>query len=406
MPSFHGLRIDISDAISSVSQTNIRGTDISEYVQGIEWHESLITGTMSIRLELLPKTINELEDLCYSDTTRAIRMTTTKDGVEKSTDWRMFKVENAGLYYRGSAPVVKLEVISLVDNLKETDRWCAYTEENVSTILAKIAQRNNLVFDQERAQLSQKGTWFQCGETDWHFIQRIRHQILTTNTQKNVWFYVENQKLITKTIEYSDPAVRNYGIGSGDDRLEDINFRFNGSAEDNGACTLSVIGFDLETKQTVLYTVPDSAVPTLSGRLPREYGSSRKHIVTTDYEITTATAKWIEETSKYFSFNISLPGDVGIGLCDIISVSAVDPDGKESACNGRYPVYEILHIYSANPGENYGLSTYIGGFRKSFNFGNIFATGSNLSGITNIDAYDITNNTENAYSVLTAISLD
>jgi len=370
--------------------------DLTEKVTALTIKDSLLTGTMDWKLELQAKKLNDEEDFMFETGTRELRFSFTRDKKEISTGWKLVTINKSSLFYTGSLPLIKVWGSTLASEMREVARWRSFIGADVAEILGEIAHKYGL---KTKTDVTTRGTWYQLGEDDWTFLRRICQEIVSPSGHRAVWLYVDNKTLSLEPLQFSKPAVRSFGIGTSDDRLDSVEFRAYGREIDFlGGASAVLKGFDIQNKRFLEVSIGDSVIPNLAGRLPRPFTSGRRFFIYSGQDnaslIEEGLAHWVMTTSRYFSFQGSLSGDMTLKPGDIVDLKIIDPDKTTSVLNGKYPVYEVVHTYRTVPVQGAGgaqtsepLNTMIGGFRRTFNYGANKAGGANLSRLTSIDKY-------------------
>jgi hypothetical protein len=371
--------------------------NITARVYSLSLQDSLLFGDIRWRMELLGTQVNSEEETIFGGGNLALRLSQNRDGVEQTTGWRLVTIRNSGLYYQGSTPLFFIEGEGMSSLMKQKDRWRAFKDETANTVFDRIANEYGLIPD--IAPITTLGTWYQLGETDWDFLQSVKKEIVSATGQQAMYLQVHNKALRLKAIKFDQPVVRSYGIGTIDDRAEEIEFKSNSRLIDRaGGSLLRVVGFDIDNKRAISIVPPTSVLPSLAGKLSLPYGSGVKRKMSTLQNSADVTSEainmWTDQASKYFSCNVSGIGDVNLKVGDIMNVQAVDPSGETSAMNGKYPIYEVIHKYNAvnrmvgnQVVEEAGITSHIGGYRRSFHYGNEVVDGANRSKVVSRDNY-------------------
>lgn len=414
MPRVYNVRFFIK-SFSTNTNTNFVGTEITDRVIAYCSKQSLFMGRMKWRMVLQSVTVNSEEDLMFDQGVRQIKITQERDGVEQSTGWITIVVEKSMFQYNGGKPYVIVEGSDRSVFLRSgNDLWNAYINRTASDVFSEIALRNRLVPSVK--QTAGVGTWYQTGESDWELAKQLRAESITAEGQRNAYFYIENEVLRYGNIDYAKPAVRRYVLGSGDDRVEGINYSANiKEAEYDGSNFLTTSNFDVMSKQ--YNTIPsfDSNVPSLGNTLPNVFGSSKKYQTIPQQNFndlfSIANRSWMEKTLQNFSCVLEVIGDVALRLGDIVEAGIVGPNGGLSSFNGRYPIFEIKQEYYTygllqkvvdDLKQKDGLSTKILCYRRTFNYGSIAATGANYSSVNTIDDYSVDNIPKENATIITA----
>ncbi len=369
--------------------------DITDKVYAFSVHESLLTGDLTWSIEILAESINSEEELIFGGGNLSLRISQVQDNIEQSTGWRMITIREASLFYYGETPVIKIEGNGLSNLLKQKVRWRSFVRVPVESVFREIANRYGLTL--KVSPTNRIGTWYQLGVDDWTFLNEVIKEVTASTGQRALWVRMHNNTINIQAIEYSNPVSRSFGIGSQDDRVEEIKFKFYGREIDYlGGSLLQVLGFDIKNKQSISVIPSPTVLPVLAGKMPRKYGSgSRREFSTlqSPIEVTSsAINKWTERTSRYFAFHANMVGDMSLQVGSIIDIKAVDSDGSTSSMNGKYPVYETLHQYETGKetGEGFvppSMTTFIGGYRRTFHYGNDPAQGANFSRVISQDQY-------------------
>lgn len=382
-PRIANVRVEISQIQGDASKIrNIKAdpstaVDVTYKTRNFWYRESLLTGLVDWQLTLNADFLPSEEEFIYGKGARAIRLSLNRDGIEQTNGWKLVTVKGSSLTYEGSRPVVKIVGGSLAEQLRRPIKWRSFSSVPATSVLLRIADENGFIL--RNTPIPKTGTWYQLGTDDWSFLQYFIREVGAGSSTRKLWAFVNNQYLDVKAIDYSRPVVKSIGIGSDDDLAREVCFRYHGSETDYaGGSALNIRGFDIANKRYISASPPDNSIPSLAGRLPVAYASSRRRFFSTlqsaDLLLDEATAKWAEETTKYFSVQVKMLGDLSVELGKLIEVKVIDPDGKASAMNGKYPVFEIFQQL-----EEGDLTTHVGGFRRTLHFGDISTSGANFS---------------------------
>jgi hypothetical protein len=341
-------------------------------------------------MELVADSLTSDEDLMFDDRNLALRISTEQDGKETTSGWRHCLVERSSLYYSGTHPIIRLEGNSLAPLLKQKQKWRVFTNRSPGEIVRSIAPEYGMI---AQTPDMDKGTWQQLGEHDWSFLRSILEETSPAFGQKRGWLVVDGKTLKILTLNYAAPVVRSFLVGRGDDRSAAIKFVCHGRAvEEDGGSKLRIHGFNILGKHSLLYTPPDAVIPVLTRALLHPYGTGFQEYSTSLQTVREVQAQakrqWVERTSSYFSFQLSVLGDVRLRAGDMIEVIASDT-GVSSSLGGKYPIYEVQHIYAHAATKNHpvGVTTHLGGFRRTFLYGDIKAQGIGHDRVISEDTY-------------------
>ncbi len=370
-----------------------RAQDITERVHRFRYTESLISGETPWVLELIATNLGSEENLLLDDRNLAFRISLTCGTANQTTGWRLVRVAQSYLFYRGSVPVIHLEGSSLVYDMKTQARWRSFVNVPIQTVFKTIA--NEYGMRVRIPEIEFNGTWYQCGENDWEFLRAIVKEIPIAFGQRRGWLFLDNRVLELRVLNYSKATVRRLALGEGDDRSNQIKLQYFGrEAEQAGSSEVNYHGFDIRNATSIEYTPPDSIAPVLSGKLPRKFGAAYHQVSvplqTKEQVAAFAVSDWSENTAQQFGAHINLVGDVGIRPGDLVDITVTDPDGRSSSLGGKYPVWEVMHNYDALPNsKEKGFSTHLACFRRTSLFGQDVATGTNFSRSATIDRYSV-----------------
>jgi len=396
----------IQSTIIEILQDN-KARDITDTVVSMVFKESLLTGKTTWELVLFADNLEAEEPLMFAKDTISLRITVTRNSIEQTTGWRILTVLSSSVFYQGSTSAVRIKGSDYSAILKTEPRWRAFNNVNAVEIFSEIASENGLIFPSEA--ISTIGTWLPLGETDWNFLRSVTEEIVMTAGQRHAWLFINNRTMELKTIGYSERPIRSFSIGGGDDRASNMKLSYNDEVK-----SFRSVGFDSRTKSAISHEPPEEVLPILAGR---KVNSKTARSVFSRSPLDSAltvgdesTLDWADITSKHFPFQVSLVGDVGIRLGNLIDVTAVDPTGESSSLNGKYPVYEIVHLYKARAEKeddtDVDLSTHIGGFRRTFHYGSDSAEGSNFSNIKSRDDYTVFSPQKEDKTVLVSEALE
>jgi len=381
------LQIEVSQNFPVPAGSDINLTD---WVHTMSWQESLLTGDLMLNLSFLSTSLNRDEDLVFANTLKAIRVSQVRNGIAQSTGWRPIFTRKAQLYYDGSSPAISIVAYGLSSLMQDLARWRAFVNVPAVNIFTTIAQEYGFTLNATQ-DIPGEYTWYCLGETDWDFLRSVVGTMDATARKQAVFVMLFGRTLQIKPIDYGQPVVRKFGVGY-DDRAEEIEYKYHGIDVDaQGGDRLITSRFDIATKTAFTEEPETTALPVLAGKLPRSYGTSSRYRLSTRGD---TTARWGQIADKYFSCLARMVGDVSLSPGQIVSVHAKDPDETESSYNGKYAVYEVLHEYRArytDDGVDYRpphqLMTYLGGFRRTFQYGDIDAEGTKQTQVISVDGY-------------------
>jgi hypothetical protein len=368
--------------------------DITNNVRKLEFTESVLVGYPVWHLELEALRPTEFEPLAFGRTPHELRITLQKDSVETTTDWKQILVESATLEYFGKTPIWSLSGTNKAINLNQKLMWKVYQDTDAMAVLKEVANRSGLKLLSQP--LKSVGTWHQLGQTDLDFLRMFTSEVAQTAGQRDISFYVENENLNIWSVDQSKKPIKSFGFGTGDDRVESIQFSSNGrKIEQAGGSLLTTVGFDIKNKRSMAVTPGDALLPGLAKKLYAPHGEATRILripeQRSDRVNEIGATQWMDPASRYFSFQAVLAGDVTLKLFDIVDILAMAQEGDTTTLNGKYPVCEIMYFYESKSMEHDGpssLTTYIGGFRRHYHYGPYTSAGKDFSAIRSNDSYD------------------
>lgn len=389
--------------------------EITQNVFLINIKDSILNGDLQWEMKLRGDTINSDEALLLRSNPFLLRLSHTQDGDEQSTGWLTLVLDKSCLYTEGGMPILHMMGRNRSLELMQKARFRAFKTQNVVEIMGAIAKEYRLnLITSGFSQTLPATLKYQLGDTDWKFLALLRNDIAATSGQRKAWLRLEGNNLHLFTLNYSQPTVRTFGIGTDDDRLGRVSVHYFGREIDRlGGSSLRMLGFDLENKEFIDILANDPALPHLAGKLPRPFGAGEMVFATTGQSTKavtdTALLSWSEKTSKYFGLNARVVADLTLQPGQIVEFAIADAEGNESSFGGKYPVYEVAHHYQTvkmNDGSKPStLETHLSCFRRTSFFGSIDASGANLSRGVSVDTYGVNKPVHQKETIVTAEEL-
>jgi hypothetical protein len=376
MGKINSVSINLALNVPDFIDTKLIGIDYTDKIINFTMLESILSGESYFNFQFIPSNVSSDEELQFSKQIHAVKISVKKNNFEQSTAWRLFRVVKTTLFFYGTTPVVAVHGKSLSSLLQQKEKFRAFVQMPVRNVLSLIANEYGLLVDSDDIPYS--GTWYQTSMTDWEMLQALREDIAFTGGAFYPYLYVKNRTIFLRSLKYANPISKKYGIGSGDDRIDSINFSCNGDEIDNnGGSELHVIGYDILNKKLLDASPKKGEFPSLSQKMHSQIGTGIKRIITGKQSYSElqmmSNAFFSYTAQKKFDYQATLIGEVDISLGDMVELVAKDSKGV-SCMNGKYPVHEILYQYS--PAENpLVFTTTIAGFRQTFNYGTLNVDG-------------------------------
>jgi hypothetical protein len=234
---------------------------------------------------------------------------------------------------------------------------------------------------------------WQVHESDWSFISRLARSTSSGSGRGDIYLWMDESKITFQAPQLQAPSARRHDMQEVENRVDRLVVSYQGRAVDRqGGATLRGIGFDLDTKTELVYTLDAgqaASLPALSSRVPRVQADGVRVMPTTSCSLTSlqevVRARWGKFAPRYFSARLDTRPDLSVRMASVVEIQGTLGQSQDTPVLGRFAVLEVQHVLTAGLGG--GLVTTAVGYRREAYVGDDEPTGAGVSQVGTRDQY-------------------
>lgn len=324
--------------------------DITPFVRRFVWVDSLIRGGLSWEIDFVANVWGEWSDLLLGrGAPPRFRLKSREGDVDTTTEWRTAITDSSSMMFRGESLLGTIRGGDRRLELRQYQKTRAWPQRTTTELVRAIAAEYGMTARAEDTPL--RTDWYQTRESDWEFLQRAVYESANIGGRGDLYLWVDDDTLNLKAPLMQDASARRHDMSVVENRVDSMVLSYNGRQVDRaGGATLQVVGYDLDAKAAVPYTLGEQQAqthPALAGRVPRAQDGGLRVIPTTHETAAgvegVARGRWARYAPRYFGIRIDSRPDVTLRPGSMIEVQASLGEHQETPFLGRFLILEVEH---------------------------------------------------------------